>query len=222
MECNPFIIVYLILQFIAFMLVLVGTPLEMFRSRSSSIFNETPCVLLWGLKRSCRSIVYAATSDDLWVMCPSRRTQFRVARVFVVMTIDMYCAAFVLGIIMLCCYACLRWVCLVLNIVGFVTLATLCALMVVAYETDAYPLCPKLKNEFDFSLGFYLFVAALGLDLLNTVVLLIPWQHENVKGSYYSNEDSDHSNDDNDHSKEGNDHSKEDYGHSIEGNIQEE
>ncbi|XUY37251.1 amastin-like surface protein, putative [Leishmania panamensis] len=191
MEFNPFIIVYAAIQFIAFLLVLVGTPLDIFRSRQRSIFNETSCVLLWGVKRNCSSIAYAATSDDRWVMCPTRRTHFRVARVFAVITIGVYCAAFVLGFIMLCCYACLRWVCLGLNIVGFVTLATLCALMVVSYETDAYPLCPKLKNDFTLSSGFFLFAAALCLDLVSIAFLFIPWSHENVEGS-------------SSHSKEGN------------------
>nr|CAJ2472076.1 unnamed protein product [Leishmania braziliensis]CAJ2472078.1 unnamed protein product [Leishmania braziliensis]CAJ2472080.1 unnamed protein product [Leishmania braziliensis]CAJ2472082.1 unnamed protein product [Leishmania braziliensis]CAJ2472084.1 unnamed protein product [Leishmania braziliensis] len=191
MEFNPFVIVYSILQFIAFLLVLVGTPLDMFRSRQRSVFNETSCVLLWGVKRNCSSIVYAATSDDRWVMCPTRRTHFRVARVFAVITIVVYCAAFVLGFIMLCCYACLRWVCLGLNIVGFVTLAIPLALMVVSYQTDEDLACPQLKRDFNFGIGFSLFAAALCLDLVNIAFLFIPWSHENEEGS-------------SSHSKEGN------------------
>ncbi|SYZ65285.1 Amastin_surface_glycoprotein [Leishmania braziliensis MHOM/BR/75/M2904] len=188
MEFNPFVIVYSILQFIAFLLVLVGTPLDMFRSRQRSIFNETSCVLLWGVKRNCSSIVYAATSDDRWVMCPTRRTHFRVARVFAVITIVVYCAAFVLGFIMLCCYAWLRWVCLGLNIVGFVTLAIPLALMVVSYQTDEDLACPQLKRDFNFGIGFSLFAAALCLDAIDIVFLLIPWQHDYLDVTCNSNE----------------------------------
>nr|CAJ2472096.1 unnamed protein product [Leishmania braziliensis] len=178
MEFNPFVIVYSILQFIAFLLVLVGTPLDMFRLQSSEDFEDRPCLTLWGLKPYCNSIVYSLTSDERFSLCPVRSKRFRISQRLAVVSVVVYCAAFAVGVIMLYCCVYLRWVCLGLNIVGFVTLATLCALMVLSYKTDENPLCPKLRDDYDFGVGFSLFAAALCLDAIDIVFLLIPWQHD--------------------------------------------
>nr|CAJ2472090.1 unnamed protein product [Leishmania braziliensis] len=191
MEFNPFVIVYSILQFIAFLLVLVGTPLDMFRLQSREDFEDRPCLTLWGLKPYCNSIVYSLTSDDRFSLCPVRSKRFRISQRLAVVSVVVYCAAFAVGVIMLYCCLYLRWVCLGLNIVGFVTLATLCALMVLSYKTDDNPLCPKLRDDYNFGVGFSLFAAALCLDLVSIAFLFIPWSHENVEGS-------------SSHSKEGN------------------
>ncbi|TPP50481.1 Amastin surface glycofamily protein [Leishmania donovani] len=57
-----------------------------------------------------------------------------VAAAFAVISIFVYGTAFVLGLIALCCCACLRWVCLALNVAGIATLCIVWASMVVTFN----------------------------------------------------------------------------------------
>ncbi|XQJ30606.1 Amastin surface glycoprotein, putative [Leishmania guyanensis] len=178
MEFNPFIIVYAAIQFIAFLLVVVGTALDMFRLQSRENFEDRPCITLWGLKPYCNSIVYSLSSDERFSLCPVRRKRFHMAQILAVVSVGVYGTAFALGVIMLYCCLHLRWVCLLLNIVGFVILPIPLALMVLSYKTDENSLCPKLRDDYDFGLVFYIFATAVGMDFIDIVFLLIPWQYD--------------------------------------------
>nr|CCM20297.1 amastin-like surface protein, putative [Leishmania guyanensis] len=63
------------------------------------------CVTLWGFKRDCISTLYIGVSDKWWFDCTSRRDRFRAAQGFAVISVFVYGAAFVLGVIMLFCSA---------------------------------------------------------------------------------------------------------------------
>ncbi|CAJ1986451.1 Amastin surface glycoprotein [Leishmania donovani] len=165
-------LLYALLQFFAFLFVLVGTPIDMFRPHGTSRFCSTPCLTLWGYKNECFNTAYDSWADDLWANCPDRRLQFRVAQALAVISIVVYGLAFILGFIMLFCCFCLRWVCLTLNILGSATLGVVWALMVVAYYKDDGNCCPMLSSRFDFGLGFILLVSAWSLDVLGIIVLL--------------------------------------------------
>ncbi|CAJ1022830.1 Amastin surface glycoprotein, putative [Leishmania lindenbergi] len=169
------IVVYAVVQFIAFLLVLVATPIDMFRIRSS-IATASPhqCLTLWGLKENCGTTVYNMSSDDLWLLCPPRHNRFRAAQALAVITILVYGAAFVLGVMMLFCCSFFRWVCVALNIVGAGTLCFVWAAMVVTYNKSEGPRCLVMEDVYTYGAGFVLLVLTWVLDVLNIAVLLFP------------------------------------------------
>ncbi|CAJ1018460.1 Amastin surface glycoprotein, putative [Leishmania lindenbergi] len=169
------LLLYAVLQFIAFLFVLVGTPLDMFHLRSGGRFGNTPCITLWGLNEECYTSRNDISLDTLWMDCPSRRDRFRVAQVFAIISIFVYGLAALLGFILLCCCSCLRWVCLALNIAGIATLCVVWASMVRTYE-KADGFCVREKLVSFFGVGFSLLVMAWCLDITNIAFLLLPWQ----------------------------------------------
>ncbi|CAJ1992638.1 Amastin surface glycoprotein [Leishmania donovani] len=187
MGCKFTFLVYAILQLIAFLSVLIGTPLDMFRGDFKE-FGELPCVTLWGFKRMCYSIIYALDTDEKWATCHNRRNRFRASEALAVISIMVYCAAFVLGVIMLFCCSLLRWVCLTLNVVGLLTLGITWVFMVLSYFLDEGVLCPPLRTDFQYGVGFILFLVAWVLDLVDIVFLLFPAHTKDSVESANSNE----------------------------------
>ncbi|XQJ30361.1 amastin-like surface protein, putative [Leishmania guyanensis] len=167
------LLVYVAVQFVAFFLVLVATPIDMFRSRNRTGHLPMECVTLWGYKLDCYSTAYDIPTDILWRLCPARRNRFRVAEGFAVISVFVYGAAFVLGVIMLFCCRFLRWVCLALNCVGAVTVCIVWASMVVTYNRDEGPICPAWRTRDTYAAGFVFFLLAWLLDLFNIPVLLL-------------------------------------------------
>ncbi|CAJ1992635.1 Amastin surface glycoprotein [Leishmania donovani] len=143
MGCKFTFLVYAILQLIAFLSVLIGTPLEMFRGTTRDPYNVSLCITLWGTKYDfqCHFIMYAQTTDGQWARCTTRRQHFRMAEALVVISIILYALAALLGFIMLFCCSLLRWVCLALNVVGLLTLGITWGLMVTEFNKGDGPLC---------------------------------------------------------------------------------
>ncbi|CBZ24114.1 putative amastin-like protein [Leishmania mexicana MHOM/GT/2001/U1103] len=173
MACRFGMVLYVISQFLAFLFVLVATPIDMFRPKGTSRFGNTDCLTLWGEKKHCYSTVYDQKSSTIWANCPQRGLQFLVAAVLAVISIFVYGLAFILGFIMLFCCFCLRWVCLTLNIVGFGTLSVVWALMVVVYYTDDGTPCPRLSQKYHFGAGFALFLSTWVRDIFSILYLLV-------------------------------------------------
>ncbi|CAG9581806.1 amastin-like protein [Leishmania major strain Friedlin] len=176
-------IVYVVLQFIAFFFVLVGTPLDMFRGNDPVAAYRSVCITLWGWKSRCTSSVYEAGVDELWRDCGGRRKRFRAAQVLAVISIFVYGAAFVLGVLLLCCCSIFRLLCLALNIVGVFTLSVVWVVMVVTYYKHEALTCPNLKGFFNYGAGFALFLVAWCLDIINIAVLLLPCQNRGLSVS---------------------------------------
>ncbi|CAG9569381.1 amastin-like protein [Leishmania major strain Friedlin] len=174
MACRIGMLLYVISQFLAFLFVLVGTPIDMFRVKGLGRFANTPCLTLWGGKEECYSTKYDVSYDELWANCNDRLLQFRVAEALAVISIFVYGLAFILGFIALFCCLCFRWVCLTLNILGIGTLGVVWALMVVVYYKDDGLLCPRVSSRFDFGFGFILLLVAWSLNIINIVLLLLP------------------------------------------------
>ncbi|TPP51895.1 Amastin surface glycofamily protein [Leishmania donovani] len=167
-------ILYVVLQFVAFFFVLVGTPLDIFRDKSPNGFGKFPCFSLWGIMFNC-TLGENMEGIDAYAGCPLRMHQFRAAEAFVIISIVVYGAAFILGLILLFCCPLLRRVCLTLNIVGVVTLCVVWALVVEMYHKDANPRCQKFKEGASYSSAFVLFVLAWILDVINIFLLLLPF-----------------------------------------------
>ncbi|XQJ30334.1 amastin-like surface protein, putative [Leishmania guyanensis] len=166
------LLIYVVLQFVAFLLVLVATPIDIFRAKDDPKVIPSDCITLWGSKLDCRGTMYNESSDVLWARCPPRRYRFRISQAFAVISIFVYGMAFVLGVIMLFCCRCARWVCLALNSVGVVTLCIVWASMAVTYNRDEGTGCHVLRTEGTYGAGFVLFLLAWLLDIANIPVLL--------------------------------------------------
>ncbi|CAJ1013639.1 putative Amastin surface glycoprotein [Leishmania utingensis] len=166
------LLIYVAVQFVAFFCVLVATPTEMFRMRNGTPQFPNQCLTLWGFKLDCISFIYNLFSDDLWRPCRPRFDRFRVAQAFALMSIFVYLAAFVLGIIMMFCGCDLRWVCLALNCFGAVTVCIVWACMAVTYNRDEGVGCPALRTIATYGAGFVFLLLAWILDILNIPVLL--------------------------------------------------
>nr|CAJ2471614.1 unnamed protein product [Leishmania braziliensis] len=166
------LLIYVVVQFVAFLLVLAATPIDMYRFRNPDGRSPNQCITLWGLKITCSGSSYDFDSDDIWEDCPPRRDRFRVSEAFAVISVLVYCAAFVLGVIMLFCCRYLRWVCLALNSVGAVTLWIVWVCMAVSYHKNEGPDCEPIKEFYTYGAGFVLLVLAWLLDILNIPVLL--------------------------------------------------
>ncbi|CAJ1014457.1 Amastin surface glycoprotein, putative [Leishmania lindenbergi] len=186
MEFNVFIIVYAVLQFIAFLLVVVGTPLDMFRVRGRLVPTQQACLTLWGFKDSCGDRSISRTLATFFNQCTEARNHFYVAATLAVISIFVYCAAFVLGVIMLYCCVYLRWVCLVLNIVGSVTLATSWVFVVLVFHQTDLSNCLLMRVSISFGVGFAVFLVAWVLELVSIAFLFIPWQYQDLDESSHS------------------------------------
>ncbi|CBZ30237.1 putative amastin-like surface protein [Leishmania mexicana MHOM/GT/2001/U1103] len=178
MAYNINILIYVVLQFIAFVFVLVATPIDMFRGRNGLFLNF--CLTLWGIKWGCSNTSYHLTSEEVWVNCSERRNRFRAAEGLAVISIVLYGAAFVLGAILLFSCPLFRWVCLVLNILGMLTVGIVWVAMVLTYYVDEHENCPEMKLFFNYGAGFALFVIAWCLDIINIVFLMIRCDDQRV------------------------------------------
>ncbi|XQJ30430.1 amastin-like surface protein, putative [Leishmania guyanensis] len=172
MELNIPLLLYAVVQFVAFIFVLVATPLEVFRFKPH-VTNITGCLTLWGYNAKCSSASNDGTLYDVWEECPGHLMRFHAAEAFAIISIFVYGAAFVLGVIMLFCGSILRWICLGLNIVGAITVCIVWATMVRSYFNDDGEECPALQSVTVYGAGFALFVAAWVLDVINIFILLL-------------------------------------------------
>ncbi|SYZ65083.1 amastin-like_surface_protein [Leishmania braziliensis MHOM/BR/75/M2904] len=171
---NVPILIYAIVQFIAFLLVLVATPIDMYRFRPQYITPNTTVVTLWGVKLGVLNTTNTISSDFLWRRCIPRRDRFRLAQACAVLSIFVYGAAAALGFIMLYCCSFFRMVCVALNIVGAVTLCIVWAAVAVTYHVEDNEFCWKESVFSTYGAGFVLLLVAWVLDLLNIAVLLLP------------------------------------------------
>ncbi|CAG9582056.1 putative amastin-like surface protein [Leishmania major strain Friedlin] len=167
------LVVYVVVQFVAFLLVLVGTPLDIFRGVNPQVLgNLMVCITLFGVKVDCYNTTYAESAEVLWADCLNRLNRFHVAQAFAIISILVYFAAFFFGLLLIFCCPCLRWLCLALNIIGVVTLFIVWVAMVVTYYKDDNAACPKARNEFTFGIGFDLLMTAWCVDIIAAILML--------------------------------------------------
>ncbi|AIN97602.1 amastin-like surface protein, putative [Leishmania panamensis] len=172
MELNIPLLLYAVVQFVAFIFVLVATPIGIFRvTKNHTIAHGV--ISLWGAKVDTGNSTLFDPISDFWSECPGHLLRFRLAEAFAIISIFVYGAAFVLGVIMLFCGSILRWICLGLNIVGAITVCIVWATMVRSYFNDDGKECPALQSVTVYGAGFALFVAAWVLDVINIFILLL-------------------------------------------------
>lgn len=83
--------IFLVLACVAFLLLIIGTPLEMFRSRYSST-----CVTLWGSRPTCGSSRYDPTD---WG-CSSRNSKVNAARAFCIVSLILSALSILTGVLL--------------------------------------------------------------------------------------------------------------------------
>nr|ACS87804.1 d-amastin [Angomonas deanei] len=195
--CRVGLIIYCIVQFIAFLFTLVGTPIDQFRLNKDDMFSNSPCLTIWGWKTKCISATWNLRTNTLWQNCEDRRDRFRASEGLAIAAIVLSLLATIFGFVMLCCCRCLRWLNLVLNL-----LATGCGCAVSALMIDAYYnrhdstsvtellqniTCGPLKENalikgevgtgvthFKYGAGFALYIVGWGLCFINIIFLMLP------------------------------------------------
>ncbi|KPI85575.1 amastin-like protein [Leptomonas seymouri] len=196
--CRVGLVIYCILQLIAFLFILVGTPIDQFRLSSQEMFSNTPCLTLWGWKQKCNSATYDTRTNTLWSSCPNRKDRFRAAEALSIIAIGLSLIACILGFVMLCCCRCLRWLTLILNLLATGVACAVVALMIDAYynnhdsptvtdELATNITCGALREDailkgevgsgkahFKFGAGFALFIVGWGLCFINIIFLMMP------------------------------------------------
>ncbi|CAJ1007780.1 putative Amastin surface glycoprotein [Leishmania naiffi] len=173
MEWNVALLVYAVVQFIAFFFVLVATPIDMFRAKNGQALKG--CLTLWGFKDNCSSLTNDVEISTVWDSCSNRLRLFQASGAFAIISIFVYGAAFMLGVVMLLCSSNLRLVCLGLNIVGAFTVCFVWAVMAMTYLTEDGGPCPAMRTLLQYGAGFALLIIAWLLDVINVLFLLLPY-----------------------------------------------
>lgn len=165
--------VYAFWQFIAFVLVGLGTFIDMFRQENEERFGNTPCISLWGFKMMCYSSTLNDSSFSMFHKCPAKANCFLTAQLFAQISLVVVGSAAVVGITLLLCYPCLRWVCLLLNITVAVTGGFVVGCMVYANYNDfgTSSFCLRQEVGYKFGIGFQLLTAGWCLNTINTFFL---------------------------------------------------
>ncbi|KAH9577562.1 Amastin surface glycoprotein [Trypanosoma melophagium] len=165
-------ILYGVVGFIAFLFVLVGTPIDQFRERSQNIAGNTPCLTLWGKKEKCYSLKYDIRPADLFRGCDKLVDRFRAAEAFAIISIGVMLVAVILGLVTCCCCGCLRWVACGLMGLSIVTVCIVWALMANAYNADVGGcLYTPLKRSVKYGAGFALTVTGWCLIFVSLILL---------------------------------------------------
>ncbi|CAM38633.1 amastin-like protein [Leishmania braziliensis MHOM/BR/75/M2904] len=197
--CRAGIVMYCVLQLIAFLFLLVGTPTGQFRVPNKVAFSGGSCLTVWGLKNKCTSTKWDVRTSNLWAGCPERLKRFHAAEALSVASVVVSALAFLFGVVMLCCCRCLRGLCLVLNILATGCGCAVTALMVDAfynnhengpaqYNTSCYALRKNgsvtqpqaiadgdpVVTNYAYGAGFAVYIVGWSLCFINILFLMLP------------------------------------------------
>lgn len=177
MCCKIGLTIFCILQFAVVVLLIVGTPIDQFRSKDLDIFSDTACVTLWGWKKKCFSTTYDIRPADLYVGCGNRLTRVRVAEACSIIAIGLMLISFILGLILMCCCACFKFLCAILNILGSIAALVTWSLMVQTYYNSSGNklfYCGRMNNQYKYGAGFGLFVTGFALGIVAIIFVCLP------------------------------------------------
>lgn len=188
------------LQFAAFLLILVGTPLDQFRARkstdspssASTYISNDMCITIWGYKDKCYSTSYTYTPKEIWSNCDGRVARFKTAAGCVIATIVIAGASCLAGFIQNCYCGCLKYLCIILNIACVAVVAVTWGCLLDCYLKDmgsslnaaGVDVCQKLKDfkgvdgtlteGMRLGTGFILVLVGWALCIVNIFIILIP------------------------------------------------
>lgn len=175
------IAVYCVMQFIALVFIVVGTPIDMFRAKGVDTFGNKACLTLWGSKEKCYSTTYNTKPSELFAQCTERRDRFRAAEAFAIISIVVYGVAALLGFIQLCCCHCLRWICLMLNILGIFSCISWSLMADLYFKNttssvtwSASANCYRFSRDYKYGAGFALLIVGWALNFIAILFLAFP------------------------------------------------
>ncbi|PWV16177.1 putative amastin [Trypanosoma cruzi] len=129
-------ILYGAVGFLAFLFVLVGTPIDQFRTKEKKATGNTPCITLWGVKEDCQSMKYELTFWEDFRECPSVLRLFRMAGAFSIISILLLLAATILGVAAHFYLKSLKIFATLLLVVSIVTVGLVWVPMAYLYKRD--------------------------------------------------------------------------------------
>lgn len=184
--CRVGVTGYGVLQFVALSLLVIATPIDMFRDSRVNLLGNRGCLTMWGYKEACYSNEYSVVLENLFELCRGRRDRFRAAEVLTVGSIVLLLLSTVCAVIMLCCCRCLRWVCMGLTVTSFSVSTAVWGMMSQMYFTavssNSGAGCKALREDgasfttgyFRYGAGFYLIVISGWLNFISIIFLLLP------------------------------------------------
>ncbi|EAN84343.1 amastin, putative [Trypanosoma cruzi] len=165
-------ILYGVVGFLAFLFVLVGTPIDQFRAKEKGATGNTPCMTLWGIKEDCHSTKYEFTVGEDFRECPSVLRLFRMAEAFSIISILLLLAATALGVAAHFCLKSLKIFATLLLVVSIVTVGLVWIPMAYFYNHDVDNcLGTPLKTYLKYGGGFVIIV--IGWCLIFVAVVLL-------------------------------------------------
>lgn len=190
MGCQIGFTIYAILEAIAFLFIVVGTPIDQFRSKTdnndlTSFLGNTACLSLWGRKNECYSTTINTRPSKLFDACKDRLVRFQAGEAMAIVSIVLYGLCLILALCACgCCSACaccLRVVIVILTIAGIASGAAVWGCMANCYnvqhsfsESSDASLCLSLKDHFKYGAGFALILVAWILHTVNVIMALLP------------------------------------------------
>jgi hypothetical protein len=168
----PFIgaIIFCVLQFIVFLFVLVSTPIDQLKYKSTS-----GCWTFFGYKSRCSNTKLSATGTAAFG-CAHRRDNMNGGAAFAIISIFTTLAAFIFGLLMLLHIACAVLIPLLLTCLSVVTILISWACIAGVYTErmcgDSL-IATKMSDFMDYGAGFGLMVTAWCLQIVNVVVLVL-------------------------------------------------
>ncbi|KPI82786.1 amastin-like surface protein-like protein [Leptomonas seymouri] len=169
----PFIgaIIFTALQFIVLLFVVVSTPIDQLKSKSTS-----GCWTFWGAKSRCKNTDHSATGTQAFG-CAHRRNNMSGGGAFAIISILTTLTAFIFGVLMLLRIPCAVIIPLFLTCLSVVTILISWACIVGVYTER---MCStegskgtKMSDFMDYGAGFGLMVAAWCFQVINVVVLVL-------------------------------------------------
>lgn len=177
MGCQIGFTIYSILEAVAFVFIIVGTPIDQFRQQSEDTLGNKPCLTLWGMKNKCYSTTLDSKPQSIFSGCPDRKSRFMAAEAMSIVSILVYGLCLLLAICACgCCSSCgccLRVVIVILTLVGIATGAAVWGCMANSYNVT-HNICPPLSRGMKYGAGFALILVAWILHTINLVMALLP------------------------------------------------
>lgn len=177
-------ILFTILEFFAFALVIVGTPIDVFRKDGESSDSNTECLTMWGYKEKCysTSLTLKFTSNT-FLNCPSRFRLFQCSQACSIITILLFFMNFLLGLVSCCCaggncaFTCIIYF---FSALAFLTAAAVWIPLSVLFlsgsndKTSIYDLCEALNRNYIYGIGFFLVLSGWVGHTVGSIFLSFP------------------------------------------------
>ncbi|KAK7196204.1 Amastin surface glycoprotein [Novymonas esmeraldas] len=159
----------LVLEAIVFILTVVGTPIDVFRSRAPAFAGVRACYSMWGSKRCGNYRANSPKSTFKGFPSSGIEKTMNAASAFAIISIFLTLVAMVLTVLLVC--KCIfRVIPGIFSVLAFVTLLVCWACMAGAYNKSYGPGL-RIKRGYSYTGGFGLIVAAWCLQTVEMILV---------------------------------------------------